>query len=92
MDADALELSYRALMRVSGFARVATGTLLARLAGQMWEIVLVLFVLQRYGSPSLTGLTVLLSILPGLALSPLVGALLDRQGRLRLMILEAGSD
>jgi MFS family permease len=91
MDAEAVELSYRGLMRVPGFARVAVGTLLARLAGQMWEIVLVLFVLQRYGSPSLTGLTVLLSILPGLALSPLVGALLDRQGRLRLMILDYGT-
>ena len=30
----------------------------------------------------------LLSILPGLALSPVAGALLDRQGRLRLMILD----
>jgi MFS family permease len=54
----------------------------------MWEIVLVLFVLQRYRSPSLAGLTVLLSILPGLALSPVAGALLDRQGRVRLMIFD----
>jgi MFS family permease len=54
----------------------------------MWEIVLVLFVLQRYQSPSLAGLTLLLSILPGLAVSPVAGALLDRQGRLRLMILD----
>jgi MFS family permease len=80
--------SYAALLRVSGFARVALGTLLARLGGQMWEIVLVLFVLQRYQSPGLAGLTVLLSILPGLALSPVAGALLDRQGRIRLMILD----
>jgi MFS family permease len=82
------ELSYAALLRVPGFARVALGTLLARLGGQMWEIVLVLFVLQRYRSPSLAGLTVLLSIVPGLALSPVAGALLDRQGRLRLMIFD----
>ena len=63
-------------------------TLLARLGGQMWEIVLVLFVLARYRSPSLAGLTVLVAILPGLALSPVVGALLDRQGRVRLMIID----
>jgi hypothetical protein len=44
---------------VPGFARVVLGTLLARLGRQMWEIVLVLFVLQRYRSPSLAGLTVL---------------------------------
>lgn len=86
--AGSIERSYAALLRVPGFARVVVGTLLARLGGQMWEIVLVLFVLQRYQSPSLAGLTVLLSILPGLALSPVAGALLDRQGRLRLMILD----
>jgi len=83
-----VEVSYGALLRVPGFARVALATLLARLGGQMWEIVLVLFVLQRYRSPSLAGLTVLLSILPGLILSPVAGALLDRQGRVRLMVID----
>lgn len=83
-----IELSYMALLRVPGFARVVLGTLLARLGGSMWEIVLVLFVLQRYRSPSLAGLTVLVSILPGLAFSPIAGALLDRQGRVRLMIFD----
>src|SRR2546427_10992719 len=80
--------SYAALLRVPGFGRVALGTLLGRLAGQMWEIVLVLFVLQRYQSAALAGLTVLLSILPGLILSPLAGALLDRQGRVGVVGLE----
>jgi MFS family permease len=83
-----VEPSYRDLLRVRGFGRVVLGTLLARLGGQMWGIVLVLFVLQRYRSPSLAGLTVLLSILPGLVFSPVAGALLDRQGRVRLMILD----
>src|SRR5689334_7685096 len=83
-----VEASYAALLRVPGFARVALATLLARLGGQMWEIELVLFVLARYRSPSLAGLTVLVAILPGLALSPVVGALLDRQGRVRLMIID----
>jgi MFS family permease len=83
-----IEPSYADLLRVRGFGRVVLGTLLARLGGQMWGIVLVLFVLQRYRSPSLAGLTVLLSILPGLVFSPVAGALLDRQGRVRLMILD----
>lgn len=86
--AGSAEPSYAALLQVPGFARVALGTLLARLGGQMWEIVLVLFVLQRYRSPSLAGVTVLLAILPGLALSPVVGSLLDRQGRVRLMVID----
>src|SRR5256886_15627791 len=80
--------SYAALLGAPGFGRVALGTLLARLGGQMWEIVLGLFVLERYQSAGLAGLTVLLSILPGLVLGPVAGALLDRQGRIRLMILD----
>jgi len=88
IDDVASEASYRALLRAPGFARVAVASLLARLSGQMWEIVLVLFVLQRYHSATLAGLTVLFSILPGLVLSPVAGALLDRQGRVRLMIFD----
>jgi MFS family permease len=83
-----IEPSYRDLLRVGGFGRVVLGTFLARLGGQMWGIILVLFVLQRYRSPSLAGLTLLFSILPGLVFSPVAGALLDRQGRVRLMILD----
>jgi MFS family permease len=83
-----IEPSYRDLLRVRGFGRVVLGTFLARLGGQMWGIILVLFVLQRYRSPSLAGLTLLFSILPGLVFSPVAGALLDRQGRVRLMILD----
>lgn len=82
------EASYRALLWVPGFARVALATSLGRLVGQILYIVLVLFVLQRYQSPALAGLTVLFSLLPGLVLSPVAGALLDRQGRVRLMILD----
>jgi MFS family permease len=80
--------SYRGLMAVPGFTRVAVSTVLARLEGQMWQLVLVIFVLQRYRSPSLAGVVVLFAVLPGLILSPLVGALLDRQGRIRLMVLD----
>jgi MFS family permease len=73
---------------VPHFTRVVTGTMLGRLAGQMWTIAIVLFVLARFHSPQLAGLTVFLSIFPGLIFSPVAGALLDRQGRVRLMILD----
>ncbi len=43
-----IEPSYGDLLRVRGFGRVVLGALLARLGGQMWGIILVLFVLQRY--------------------------------------------
>src|SRR5260370_19025561 len=75
-----IEPSYAALLRVPGFARVVLGTLLARLGGQMWEIVLVLFVLQRYQSPSLAGLTLLLAVVPGLSLRPIARPLLHPPG------------
>jgi len=88
MAAEQVETSYVRLLRVPGFARVALGTVLGRLAGQMWEVVLVLFVLQRYRSPALAGLAVLLGLLPGLIFSPVAGSLLDRQGRVRLMVFD----
>ena len=52
----------------------------------MWLLILVLFVLERYQSPQLAGITAFLAILPGLLLAPLAGALLDRYGRARLVV------
>ena len=78
--------SYRALLRVPGFPRLAVATLLVRAGASMWQLALVLFVLQRYGSPSLAGISVFLAIAPGVLVSPLAGALLDRFGRVRLMV------
>jgi MFS family permease len=48
----------------------------------------VLFVLERFHSAQLAGLTVFLSIAPGLLLSPLAGALLDRHGRKWFIVLD----
>ncbi len=79
--------SYRNLFAVPGFARLVASTLLVRSAGGMWQLALVLFVLQRFHSPELAGLTVFLSIAPGIVVSPLAGVLLDRHGRVRLMLV-----
>ncbi|MDE3112028.1 MAG: MFS transporter [Chloroflexota bacterium] len=62
--------------------------LLGRLAGQMVSLVLVLLVLQRYGSPALAGVTTFLAIMPGLLVSPIAGTLLDRFGRRRLILID----
>ncbi|HEV8669640.1 MAG TPA: MFS transporter [Candidatus Limnocylindria bacterium] len=62
--------------------------MLARTAGQMVSLILVLFALQRYGSAEVAGAVTFLSILPGLIGSPIAGALLDRHGRTRLMVLD----
>lgn len=81
-------LSYRQLLGIEGFPRLIASMLLARTAAQMVTLLLVLFALQRYGAPEIAGAVTFLSIAPGLAVSPIAGALLDRHGRARLMILD----
>jgi MFS family permease len=60
----------------------------ARTAQSMVSIALVLFTLAAYRSPELAGLVTFASIFPGLVASPVAGALLDRHGRVRLIILD----
>lgn len=83
-------LTYRQLFSVGGFFRLASSALLARAASQMWQVTLVLFALASFHSPVLAGAVVFLSIAPGLLLSPIEGALLDRHGRGRLILLDYG--
>src|SRR5438067_7775476 len=80
--------TYPDLFRVPTFPRLASSVVLARTANAMMQLALVLFVLQRFHSPSLAGLTIFLAIAPGVAMSPIVGALLDRHGRVRLIMLD----
>jgi MFS family permease len=82
------EPSYRALLAVPSIRRVLVAMQLARVAQSMVAIALVLFTLERYGSPAFAGLVTFASIMPGLLISPIAGALLDRHGRIRLVILD----
>jgi predicted MFS family arabinose efflux permease len=75
-------------MRVPGFARLYAGILLGRVGGPMMILTLVLFVLGRYRSPALAGIIAFLGVFPGLLVSPLAGALLDRRGRALLIGLD----
>src|SRR5690349_680026 len=79
---------YRALMRVPGFALLYVSLLVGRVSGQMVGIAFILFVLARYHSPQLAGLAAFLAVAPGLVVSPVAGALLDRYGRTRLVMLD----
>jgi MFS family permease len=54
---------------------------LGRIGQAMLPIVLVLYALDDYGSPPLAGLLTFLTVFPGLLAAPLLGALLDRYGR-----------
>jgi MFS family permease len=79
---------YGALLRVPGFALLYASLLVSRISGQMVNVTIILFVLARFHSPQLAGLTAFLAITPGLLVSPLAGALLDRYGRARLVTLD----
>ncbi|HET9615231.1 MAG TPA: MFS transporter [Candidatus Limnocylindrales bacterium] len=83
-----MERSYRALLSVPGLGRILLSMQLARIAQSMVGVALVLFTLDEYRSPALTGIVTAASVLPGLLVAPIAGALLDRHGRTRLVILD----
>lgn len=85
---DAADRSYRALLAVPTLPRVLVSMQIARVAQSMVAVALVLFTLQRFGSPPFAGLVTFLSVFPGLLISPIAGALLDRHGRIRLVLLD----
>jgi MFS family permease len=80
--------SYGALFRIPTLGRILLGMALSRIGGSMLGVAIVLFALQRFDSPPLAGLVTFASVAPGLFVSPIVGALLDRHGRARLIILD----
>ncbi len=61
---------------------------IARIAQSMVNVAMVLFTLTVYGSAPLAGLVGVALALPGILFSPVAGALLDRHGRMRLVLLD----
>jgi MFS family permease len=80
--------SYRALLAVPYLGRLVLGMQIARIAQSMVGVTIVLFTLKAYNSVALSGIATFFSIFPGLLLSPIAGALLDRHGRTRLVALD----
>jgi MFS family permease len=60
----------------------------ARIGQSMVSVAIVLFALTAYRSPRIAGFATFFSIFPGLIVSPIAGALLDRHGRIRLVVLD----
>ena len=83
-----LDRSYRALFAVPSILRILLGMAIARVAQAMVSVALVLFTLAEYHSPELAGVVTFASIFPGLLVSPIAGVLLDRHGRIRLIIAD----
>jgi MFS family permease len=80
--------SYRALLDVPWLPRILVAMILSRVAQSMVGVGIVLFTLAEYDSPTLAGIVTLASILPGLIVAPIAGALLDRHGRMRLITID----
>jgi MFS family permease len=83
-----VDRSYGALLRVPTLGRILVAMQLARIAQAMVGVAIVLFTLNTYHSPALAGVVTFASVFPGLVVSPIAGALLDRHGRIRLVILD----
>ena len=80
--------SYRALLKPPYVARLLLGMQIARIGQSMVSVAIVLFTLTSYHSAALAGMATFFSVFPGLVVSPIGGALLDRHGRMRLVALD----
>jgi MFS family permease len=81
-------LTYRRLLRLDGMLELFLATCLSRLAGRMFALAIVLYVLERFDSPVLAGWIAFASMAPGLLISPLAGALLDRLGAAKAITID----
>jgi MFS family permease len=73
-------LSYRQLLAAPEVRALLLATCLSRLAGRMFVLAIVLFALALADSPVLAGWLSFAAVAPGLLISPLAGALIDRVG------------
>lgn len=80
--------TYRALFRVPGVGRILLSLAVGRIAASMAAVTMVVFSLERFDSPALAGLVVFASTFPAVVMGPIAGALLDRHGRVRLVVLD----
>src|SRR5262245_39025320 len=80
--------SYRELFALPSVGRLLVGMQIARIGQSMVGIAVVLYTLASYPSPTLAGLATFFSFIPGIVVSPLAGALLDRHGRTRLVMVD----
>jgi predicted MFS family arabinose efflux permease len=80
--------SYRQVLELPQVPELLVSAALARLAGRMFSLAIILCALDRFGSPLLIGWIAFASIGPGLIASPFAGALLDRLRAPRAITLD----
>jgi len=85
---DPSAVSYSGLLRFPNVLALLCAASLSRLAGRMFAIVIVFHSLAAFGSATLAGWIACAAIAPGLLVSPLAGALLDRTGAARGILID----
>ena len=78
---------YRGLARVPGYPSLITAVFLSRMANSMSQVGVVIYLLERTGSPAVAGAGAAAQLLPGIASGPFVGAWLDRASSRRRVIV-----
>src|ERR1051326_8269800 len=81
-------VSYRELIRLPNVLSLLSATCLARLAVRMFSVAIVFYALAAFHSPVLAGWISFAILAPGLAVSPLAGAFLDRVGARRGVVVD----
>jgi len=73
-------ISYRDLLGIADLPALLAAAAMSRLASNMSSLAIILYALERFSSPTLVGWLSFALVGPGLVVSPLAGALLDRIG------------
>ena len=81
-------MSYGLVLGLAGVRELLLATMLSRLATRMFLVALVLYTLGRFASPELAGWVGFAALIPGMVVSPLAGALLDRVGAGRAVVID----
>ncbi|SDI19522.1 Major Facilitator Superfamily protein [Actinokineospora alba] len=88
LDAADRPMTYRQVLATRNVAQLLLSASLSRLASEMLLFAVVLYVLAEFRSPVLAGLSGFFLTLPGFLVSPVAGAVLDRVGAVRAVILD----
>jgi predicted MFS family arabinose efflux permease len=75
-----MPITYRTLLSIRDMPALLLAATFSRLAARMFSLAIVLYALERFHSPALAGWLSFAALTPGLVVSPLAGALLDRIG------------
>jgi len=80
--------SYWQVLRLPDVPNLLLSAGLSRLAGRMFSLAIVLYTLNVFQSPVLAGWVSFASMVPGMLVSPLAGALLDRLGVAKAIVID----